>query len=186
MARVLTHVCCGPCFTAVHEELVKDHEVAALYHNPNIHPALEWRRRLIYLRRFCDGQGTPLAVAPYEPKQYFAAVHGHEERAERCRRCYEIRLRETAQQAAADRHDAFTTTLLISPFQDHDAVAEVGRALGRLFGVDFLYLDFRPQFKRGQALARSSGMYRQRYCGCVYSEAERFATKIARETDMSK
>ena len=65
-------------------------------------------------------------------------------------------------------------------------MAEVGRALGRLFGVDFLYLDFRPQFKRGQALARSSGMYRQRYCGCVYSEAERFATKIARETDMSK
>lgn len=186
MARVLTHVCCGPCFTAVHDELVKDHEVAAVYHNPNIHPALEWRRRLIYLREFCDRQETFLTVTPYEPKQYFGAVHGHEKRGDRCRLCYEIRLRETARRAAAERYDAFTTTLLISPFQDHDVVAEVGMALGRLFDVDFLYRDFRPQFRRGQALARSLGMYRQRYCGCLYSEAERFAAKIARETDMSK
>ncbi len=148
MARILTHVCCGPCFTAVHEELQKEHEIAALYHNPNIHPALEWRRRLIYLRRFCIEQGTPLLVSPYEPKLYFGAVHGHEERGDRCRRCYEVRLRAAALRAASDGYDAFTTTLLISPYQDHEAVADVGRAVGRLFGVDFKYLDFRPLFRR--------------------------------------
>jgi predicted adenine nucleotide alpha hydrolase (AANH) superfamily ATPase len=179
--RVFTHVCCGPCFTAVHEELSADFELAVFYFNPNIHPAMEYRRRLMYLRRFCDDRQVPLSAAEYRPETFFEAVRTEIEQPERCRRCYQLRLEATARQAAIEGYDVFTTTLLISPYQFHDVIAETGGRLAREYNVDFMYRDWRPLFKRSVELARTLDMYRQKYCGCLYSESERYRKKLSRE-----
>lgn len=177
--RVLTHVCCGPCFTAVSEELKAACELTALYFNPNIHPGLEYRRRLLYLRSFCRDEEVPLLLEDYRPVSFFDAIHGVEERAHRCRICYRLRLARTAERAARDEYDAFTTTLLISPHQDHDAIVEEAGKAAKAHGVEFFYQDLRQCFGRSAELARERGMYRQKYCGCLFSEEERYAKKIA-------
>ncbi len=176
--RLLTHVCCGPCFTATHESLAaQGRAVTAYFVNPNIHPPSEMRRRRIYLERFCLDRGVPLVLAGNDMTDYFRAIHGVEEKPQRCRRCYRVRLEATARRAAARNFDAFTTTLLISPYQDHDQVAEIASAAGEAHGVPFFYQDFRPLFRRSIDLSRELSMYRQKYCGCLFSEEERPAKK---------
>lgn len=172
--RILTHVCCGPCFTAVHELLGgEEHGLTAFYYNPNIHPQAEFRRRLIYFDRFCRLKAVPAIIGDYSIGDYFKAVGTELEKPGRCRRCYRLRLGLAAQTAAANNFDAFTTTLLISPYQYHDEIADLGRELAREQGVQFLYRDFRPLFRRSIELSKALALYRQKYCGCVFSESER-------------
>lgn len=175
--RLLLHTCCGPCTIFPLEALRQEgHAVTAFYFNPNIHPYREWERRLHTLADYLARLGVELEVDDsYDLKAYLEAVlpHAHLP-SRRCPVCYRIRLDEVARRAAASGYDAFTTTLLVSPYQDHEAVARVGREAGEARGVPFYYRDFRSGWKEAVRISRELGMYRQGYCGCVFSERERY------------
>jgi predicted adenine nucleotide alpha hydrolase (AANH) superfamily ATPase len=173
--NVLLHICCGPC-AAGSVELLKEEgtAVSCCFFNPNVHPYLEHQKRLESARRFCELAGVPLVGEPrYELERFLRLVVNHEE--ERCPICYRYRLQEVAAVAKREQFDAFTTTLLISPHQRHDVISEIGREIGRESGVKFYYKDFRPAWKKGRQIAKEMDLYRQQYCGCIYSEKERYA-----------
>lgn len=182
--RLLSHICCGPCFTAVDEQFRNDgHVLGAYFFNPNIHPGAEYRRRLIYVERYCREKSIPLIIGGYDLKVYFNAINGHEEKPERCLRCYRLRLEHTARAAVAGGYEAFTTSLLLSPYQFHDELREAAEAIATQHGLPFLYYDLRPGFRRSIESAKAFGMYRQKYCGCVYSEDEGRKARARRRED---
>ncbi len=172
--KVLLHVCCAPCAIRPREELVEaDHEVTGYFYNPNIHPLIEFRRRKKALKVLQER--VPLRVIyeeEYGLRTYLEQVDWRGK--SRCADCYRLRLRRSAQQAAKGAFDAFTTTLLGSEHQDHDLIAEVGRRSAREAGVEFFYRDWRPLAREGHERARRMNLYLQNYCGCVFSECERF------------
>ena len=174
MAKVLLHCCCAPCATHTLERLREEgHEVSAYWYNPNIHPFTEHRSRLESMQQYAGSVGLPLTVADgYDIIDYFRAVVGHE--GQRCRDCFCMRLQSTAQAARDGGFEAFTTTLLISPYQKHDVLRQEGERAAAEHGVRFHYEDFRDGFRRSQQMSRELGLYHQKYCGCVYSEWERF------------
>lgn len=146
------------------------------FFNPNIHPYAEYARRQEALARLAAAADWPVIFADdYRPEDYFRQVAFRE--GERCRFCYLLRLRQAARVARKGKFDAFTTTLLVSPYQKHDLLREIGRAAGEEFGVPFYDVDFRPGFREGRRRARELGLYRQQYCGCIFSERERFAPR---------
>lgn len=175
--RVLLHTCCGPCAIYPLEYLRQEgHEVQGYFFNPNIHPYSEYIRRKEALSNYAAASNWPVIFATdYPVEEYFRQVAYRE--AERCRFCYLLRLRQTARLARKGKFDAFTTTLLVSPFQKHGLVKETGNVVGQEFGVPFYYVDFRPGFKYGVQRSRELGLYRQQYCGCIFSEKERFALR---------
>jgi predicted adenine nucleotide alpha hydrolase (AANH) superfamily ATPase len=174
VTTVLLHVCCGPCSTyAVKSLQDKGLKVTAFWYNPNIHPFREHQLRLEAMQTFADRTNLTLIIAEgYEMTDYFQAVVGHE--SNRCPDCYRLRLAKTAEVAQDIGFDAFTTTLLISPYQKHELLRGLGEKLGVEKGVSFYYEDFRPGFRESHRLAKELGLYHQGYCGCVYSEWERY------------
>jgi predicted adenine nucleotide alpha hydrolase (AANH) superfamily ATPase len=158
------------------------HELQGYYYNPNIHPYKEYERRRETLAVWTGETGLAVDYAPtYDLDLYFRAAAFHE--SERCRFCYSIRLAETARKAKAEGFDGFTTTLLYSKYQKHDRIAEIGREEARRLGLEFLYRDFRLGWRDGVDESRKRGMYRQPYCGCVYSEAERYKAPRRQTTE---
>ena len=180
--KTLLHVCCAPCANQCVEVLRTDHfEVAGFWYNPNIHPFTEYRSRRNCLREYAEGvQLTLLEKNDYALRPFVRAVA--EDIDHRCGKCYEMRLFETARQAAEGGFDSFTSSLFISPYQNHELMRETAERAASAYGVEFLYRDFRPYFKAGQEYAREHGFYMQKYCGCVFSEEERYlkSTKIIR------
>ncbi len=172
--NVLLHICCGPCLIYPLKALSAEGIGAkGFYYNPNVHPYTEFKRRLECVEEYAKGQG--LAVASevgYDMEQYLRRVAGRE--GERCPMCYEMRLRKTAQAAKDSGFDAFTTTLLYSKYQRHELLVQIADVVAGDVGIKFLYRDFRAGWQEGQDRSRELGMYRQKYCGCVYSEKERF------------
>ncbi len=141
--------------------------------NPNIHPSREYEARLDGLNAVADLRGLPLQAEPsYEPQEFFRLVNMHED--DRCRRCYQLRLEKTARKAVETGLIHFSTTLLISPYQNRELLLETGRDLAREYGLEFVEADWRPGFRQSQAQARAMGLYRQQYCGCLYSERDRY------------
>ena len=175
MKSVLVHSCCAHCaaYTLTYWR-EQGYEVSALWYNPNIHPYLEHRQRLESMQSLARETGFPLIVHEgYDMMEYFRRVAGHE--AERCRYCYELRLEKTAEVARERGFSAFTSTLLISPQQQHEAVREIGSRVVERAGVEFLYADLRKRYSDSRCLTKPMELYRQQYCGCVYSEWERYA-----------
>lgn len=172
--KLLLHICCGPCASAtIPWWRSKGVDVQGLFFNPNIHPLLEYRRRLTGAREVADISGVELVVdETYDPEAWFASVRTEE--GSRCSRCIGLRLERTAREAAARGCDAFSTTLSISPWQDHAAIQVEGVRLGERHGVEFRYEDLRPLYGESRRLSRQWGIYRQKYCGCLVSEWERF------------
>jgi epoxyqueuosine reductase len=176
--RVLLHTCCAPCLAHPLDELRSEgHEVTAFFFNPNIHPYAEYLRRLDAFTAFVRENKVRTVSLDDLPgmEEWFRQVVFRE--AERCRVCHHMRLAATARTAEAKNFDAFSTTLLYSRFQKHDLLKELGEALAQEHGIPFLYSDWRKGWNRGVKLYRSTGLYRQKYCGCIYSEKER-AEKI--------
>lgn len=172
--KILLHICCGPC-TIYPLRILRemDRDVTGYFFNPNIHPYLEYKRREETLTAYAGEKGLPVLWAEdYAMETFFRFVAGREE--DRCRICYTLRLRETARAAKEGGFAGFTTTLLYSKFQKHDIIREVGERLGQEGNIPFHYLDFREGWQEGVRLSRELGMYRQPYCGCIYSEKERF------------
>jgi predicted adenine nucleotide alpha hydrolase (AANH) superfamily ATPase len=172
--RVLLHICCGPCAIVPMRELRGEgHEVAGAFTNPNIHPFREFEKRLEAAREAAASHGVEIVREDdYGLDEFLRAVVGSEE--PRCPTCYSMRLRRAAEVAAEGGFDAFTTSMLVSTQQDHEAIREAGEAAAREFGVEFLYRDYRPKVMEGVRISKEAGLYRQQYCGCVYSEWERY------------
>ena len=172
--KILVHACCGPCLVAPARALAAEgHEVLAFWYNPNVQPYREYRKRLAAFKEAVGRDGWPAEVDDRYDVDYFLreVVVG---RQGRCPRCYYERIARAAARAAASGCDAFTTTLLISRYQDHEAVLEAGARAGAEAGVAFLGRDFRPLDRESHRLAREMGLYLQGYCGCIYSEEERY------------
>ncbi len=172
---VLVHCCCVHCaaYTVDHWRR-QGYEVSALWYNPNIHPYVEHQHRMEAMKSFAQEVNLPLIVTEgYELIEYFRQVVGHE--SQRCQYCFRLRLAKTAEVARQTGFNAFTTTLLISPQQKHDLILEVGSELAKEKGLDFLYADLRKRYSDSRRMTKGLNLYRQQYCGCVYSEWERYA-----------
>ncbi len=172
--RLLLHICCAPCSVACVEELRGEGiEPTGFWYNPNIHPVSEYKMRKNTLIQYASDIHMCLIVENYYGLREFidnvSPDYNH-----RCGFCYRFRLEETARYAAENGYDAFTTTLLISPYQNHELLKETGEEMGDKYHISFAYRDFRPHFKEGQEKAAQLGLYRQKYCGCVFSEEDRF------------
>lgn len=147
--------------------------VEGFFFNPNIHPYLEYRKRLETLEDYASRADLKVFFDEEYPMEEFLRGVAFQEK-ERCRSCYRIRLARTAETAVLGRYDGFTTTLLYSRFQNHEWVKETGERLGKHYGIAFIYRDFRKGWKEGIEASRALGLYRQSYCGCLYSEKERY------------
>ena len=175
--NTLMHVCCAPCANRPMEILRTDGIDLTLYwYNPNIHPFTEYRARRNCLLEYANEVGVKVINRDeYGLRPFVREVAGDIEG--RCVKCYEMRLFETARAAAEGGFDSFTSSLFISPYQNHELMREVAERAASEYGVRFLYRDFRPWFREGQTFAREHGFYIQKYCGCVFSEQERYQKK---------
>ncbi len=172
--NTLLHICCAPCANRCIDVLREEGvEPTGFWYNPNIHPFTEYRARRNCLRDYAQSVSLRLIERDeYALRPFVRAVA--EDIAGRCVRCYEMRLFAAAQAAAEGGFDSFTSSLFISPYQQHELLHETAQRAAEAYGVAFLYRDFRPFFREGQARARELGMYIQKYCGCVFSEEERY------------
>ena len=175
--NTLLHICCAPCANQCIDSLRGEgNDVTGFWYNPNIHPFTEYRSRRNCLREYAAGIALPLVERnDYALRPFVRAVA--DDIAHRCVKCYGMRLRAAAEYAAQNGFDAFPSSLFISPYQNHELMKETAEAAAEEFGVRFLYRDFRPLFKAGQDRARELGFYIQKYCGCVFSEEERYLKK---------
>jgi predicted adenine nucleotide alpha hydrolase (AANH) superfamily ATPase len=171
---LLLHICCGPCATAtVTHWRDHGHDVVGFFHNPNIHPLLEYRRRLTGSRDLAAQLGFELTEdLEYDPAAWFGRVGS--KGAARCKACIAQRLDRAAREASVRGCREFSTSLSISPWQDHDAIVTGGEAAAERHGVEFLYHDLRSLYRESRRLSREAGLYRQTYCGCLLSEWERY------------
>jgi len=159
------------------EELARSgHEPTGFWYNPNIHPYKEYRQRLDALRKFEKTSGLSIVyVDSYDLEEHLKRVMTDLER--RCWHCFDLRLSKTAEYARDNGFDAFTTTLLVSPYQNHEFIMDVGNKLEQKYGVRFYGVDFSPGFRGGKQKAYGMGLYMQKYCGCIFSERERYEKK---------
>jgi len=172
--RLLLHVCCAPCatFTARHLGALGA-IVTGYWYNPNIQPYSEHEKRRETLARYVETVGLPVRWEPgYDTVTFLRHVVGHEAFGERCALCYQLRLEGTARAAAQGGFDLFSTTLLISPYQNLEVIHTLGEALGQRYGVPFYFENLRKGFTEHHRLAQEHDLYQQRYCGCLYSEWE--------------
>ena len=177
MSKVLLHVCCGPCATYPVPFLrEKGYRVTGFFGNPNIHPYSEYTNRKEGLQKFAEVADLAVIYEPdYDPASYFQNVSFRE--GNRCFYCYTMRLEQTARYAKKGKFDYFTSTLLVSKYQKHDMIIEVAETMAAKYQVPFLYFDFREGFRETGIRAKEMELYRQQYCGCLYSEYERYKPK---------
>lgn len=186
---LLLHSCCAPCSSYVLEYLSKYFEITVFYYNPNIYPASEFEYRLNeqqrFIREFLENNPSANSIhfmeGKYENDRFYEVVKGLEnepERGLRCTECFKLRLGESAKVAAKEGFDYYTTTLSISPHKDAELLNTLGSEIGEKYGVKYLYSDFKKKggFLRSTELSEEYGMYRQDYCGCVYSYRDRYSS----------
>ena len=172
--KLLMHICCAPCTVYPFQTLISDgHDIHGLFYNPNIHPYREYRKRLDTLTEYSNQCGLRVTYEEEYNLEEFLRNTAFREK-DRCHYCYFDRLQRTARSTREGRYDGFTTTLLYSKFQNHGMIKEIGESLAVEHQVRFYYQDFRVGWLNGIMISKEMGMYRQPYCGCVYSEKERF------------
>lgn len=174
--RILLHTCCAPCSVACVQTLRDEgYDPTALWYNPNIHPHTEYTARFDALTTYARQADIPIMTHEnYGLRPFLASIWPNLDSPSRCEICYRLRLSETARLASEHGFHAFSTTLLISPYQDNASIRTAAEAAAETHKVQFLYRDFRPLFRTGQTEARRLGLYMQKYCGCLFSEEERY------------
>jgi predicted adenine nucleotide alpha hydrolase (AANH) superfamily ATPase len=174
LMKILVHICCANCAIYPVKTLrEKGGDVRGFWFNPNIHPFTEYKNRLFSMKQLDVAWGLDVLYKDeYGLRDFLRNTAGKEDN--RCEYCYIVRLEASALAARATGADAFTTTLLVSPYQKQGLIIETGRMLQEKYGVEFLAEDFRPGFREGRSMGRDMGFYSQKYCGCVYSEEERY------------
>lgn len=179
--KMLLHVCCAPCSSHVLETLEGQFEITAYFYNPNITEKDEYVKRINELNRFVGEASftgnVKVVDGDYEPELFFdmaKGLEGEPERGSRCYKCYELRMRKTAEYAKGNGYDIFTTTLSISPHKNAEWINEIGKRLSDEIGIDYLYSDFKKKngYARSIELSREYKLYRQNFCGCIYSRRE--------------
>lgn len=181
--RLLLHACCAPCAEyPVYDLLSSGIRPDVLYYNPNIHPHFEWDRRreqVVQLGSIYDIQcffSDDFRMADWLSKSWQGQYES------RCDMCYFIRMDFVARYAKENGYDVFSTSLLVSPYQQHEKIRKIAESCAEKYGVRFYYYDWRPNFRKGQDMAREHGLYRQKYCGCIYSlDDSKFREKIVRD-----
>ncbi len=176
--EILLHTCCGPCLTGSYpllENAVGSGKTVLFWENPNIHPFIEYQQRLDSFKTAAAHLQLEIIYGEtaYGLARFLRALDGEFDQG-RCAICYRLRLETTAKTAARSGIAAFTTTLLISPYQDHELLIRTGQQVASENGVSFNYTDFRPGFRGSHNAARELGLYRQKYCGCIFSEHDRY------------
>jgi epoxyqueuosine reductase len=175
--KLLMHICCANCCLYPLQSLFsRDIEVKGFWINPNIHPYTEYKLRLEALRQLQKTWDLDIEyIDHYGLKEFLRNVVNNEDN--RCLFCYSIRLEETARTAKKMGLDGFTTSLLVSPYQKIDMIIETAQEMGKKYSIPFYMEDFRPGFHEGINISKELGLYRQKYCGCIYSEMERYVKK---------
>ena len=180
--KLLLHSCCGPCSTYCIQTLSEYFSVTVYYFNPNIYPPEEYACRAAEQKRFIEQFPVKHPVSfvegPFEPKEFYDYIRGYEkepEGGERCFLCYRLRLEKTAEYAKQNQFDYFTTTLSISPLKNAAKLNEIGGELAVKYDILYLFSDFKKKegYKKSTEISREYGMYRQYYCGCVFSKEQR-------------
>lgn len=181
-STLLLHACCAPCSSACLERLSNFFKITIIYYNPNITKEKEYLKRLEELKNFIQKIKVKYPIniidTRYDPKEFFEISKGLEkekERGKRCYKCYELRLEETAKVAKENNFDFFATTLTLSPYKKTDWLNEIGENLSNKYQTSYLYSDFKKKngYKRSIELSKEYNLYRQDYCGCIYSKLER-------------
>lgn len=175
--KLLLHTCCAPCLIAPYYKLTESGtQVTAFWFNLNIHPWTEYKQRLDTLREFALAEGFPLIERDvYDIDEYIRNTAADLEN--RCEYCYRHRLEATAKAAKEMGFDAFSTTLLYSRYQNHEQIISIANEMANRYQISFYYEDFRPLWNKGIELSKAKGMYRQKYCGCIFSERDRYLGK---------
>lgn len=194
--RLLLHSCCAPCSSYVLEYLAQYFSVSIFYYNPNITIEEEYKNRIEEQKRLIKELPVKYPISflegEYFPEKYFETVKGYEkekEGGERCFLCYELRLREAAEVAKKGKFDYFTTTLSISPMKNAKKLNEIGERLSLQYGIPYLYSDFKKKggYQRSIALSKEYHLYRQNYCGCIFSKKEAEERELKKmETEREK
>lgn len=178
--KMMLHCCCGPCstYSLMHLRNI-DLETVGYFYNPNIHPYAEFNARKSSFIDFSEKMGFNADVDnDYGLKFFINEVKDVcDDKNARCERCYRMRLLKTALSAKEKGCTSFSTTLSISPYQDHELIKKVGNEIAKETGVDFKYFDFSIGYKKSISLSKDLGLYRQKYCGCIFSEGERYLEK---------
>ena len=168
--EILLHICCAPCLIYPFSRLKdKGFQISGFYYNPNIYPFSEYNRRKEALEVLSQDLQLEVEYPDYRQTDFLLAINNKEQAPQRCAICWRLRLQKTASKAKEKGLEAFSTTLLVSPYQDHEQLKQVGDSIARETGVNFYYEDFRVGFKEAQIEAKHRGLYRQKYCGCNYS-----------------
>lgn len=166
MAKILVHMCCAPCFMYPLEKLEQDgHKIVGYFYNPNIYPVLEFEKRKESVKFIKEKKKIDIIIS--EEHKCF------EQKEDRCQFCYQVRLEEVGRLAKIEKFDYFTTTLLVSPYQKHKLLVEIGYKISQDIGIKFYYEDFRQKFYESKKIAKDLGLYLQKYCGCIYSKKEK-------------
>jgi predicted adenine nucleotide alpha hydrolase (AANH) superfamily ATPase len=174
MKKLLLHACCAPCLIYPLERLKeRGFEVTGFFYNPNIHPFSEYKNRKQAVKDFGETVNIQIGYPQYDPKEFFQAVNLKEDVSVRCSICWSKRLAKTAKFAKEKGFDCFSTTLLVSPYQVHEALKKIGEDISAEREIDFYYEDFRAGFRDAHDKAHKLGIYCQKYCGCIYSEIEK-------------
>lgn len=182
MKKVLMHTCCAPCSVYCIDSLrAEGIEPTLFWYNPNIHPYIEYKTRRDCLKDYAKMVSVELILKEEYGLDDFCRNVSLDITNRCVNYCYPKRLGETVRYAAEHGYQAFTTTLLVSPYQKHDEIIKACERLSAASGLEFIYRDFRTGFRAGQDKARALGLYRQKYCGCIFSEEERYAKQIARD-----
>ncbi len=184
--KLLLHTCCAPCSVYCIKSLRQEGiEPTVFWFNPNIHPYTEYKARRDTLRQYTSSIGVQAIFEEnYGLREFCKNVV--DDLNNRCvKYCYRIRLEQTAKYAKENGYDTFSTTLLISPYQNHEALKKIGDEMAEKYGLEFLYRDFRPGFRQGQAEARELGLYMQKYCGCIFSEESSKYAHIKKDKEES-
>lgn len=186
MKKLLMHACCGPCFVYIEDDLrknglrnddgsySKDFTYEVVFYNPNVHPKVEYERRKEAFIEFCKMKSVNYNVIDeYSLNGFVKNVveqTGENKRYKiRCEFCYYMRLKRIFEYAKENNFDVISTTLTISPYQNHELIKKVGKNLEKEYGIEFRYIDYREHFREGQSMARETQIYMQKYCGCVFS-----------------
>ncbi len=171
--HILIHTCCAPCLCYPYKILTKDYKVTGYWYNPNIHGYREYEKRLMTAGYYSKLTGVDLIIDDYSPSNWLKNI-GDFSKEKRCVTCYRNRLEKTVLTAQKKNINFFTTTLLYSKFQDHNAIKNIGVQLSKKYKPDFFYQDFRQGWKEGINISKKLKLYRQEYCGCLLSEQERY------------
>ncbi len=175
--KILLHICCSNCALYPYKILKSEgHVLTGFWYNPNIHPHEEYNSRLDSLRKLSDMWRVDVIYSDeYMPEEYFESLNKNI--TERCKFCYQLRLEKTAETARKEGFDAFSTTLLISPYQDFGQIVSTGKELADRYNILFHLKDYRSHFRDAMSLSKELGLYRQKYCGCIFSREESIRNK---------